>query len=108
MESIGVVVMKNKLSLENIEKIKSPRNGFFLQKIMKKNVKLCQKFWKQRLQTWINTHAQKFRVWFSKMKNMIWGIANSPFMMQKLFIVQKEKHLHTEHELDVFITNCKL
>ena len=37
-----------------------------------------------------------------------WKCSNYPFVMQKLFTVQKEKHLHTEHGLDVFLTNCKL
>ena len=39
---------------------------------------------------------------------MIGGVATTHFVMQKLFAVQKEKHLHTEHGLDVFLTNCKL
>ena len=33
---------------------------------------------------------------------MIGGVAATRFAMQKLFTVQKEKHLHTEHGLDVF------
>ena len=39
---------------------------------------------------------------------MIGCVATTHFVMQKLFIVQKEKHLHTEHGLDVFLINCKL
>ena len=42
------------------------------------------------------------------MKKMIGGVATTNFAMQKLFAVQKEKHLRTEHGLDVFKTNCKL
>ena len=64
--------------------------------------KFCQKFWKQRVQTWMTTHAQKFRIQFSKMKSMIGGVATTHFVMQILLTVQKEKHLHTEHGLDVF------
>ena len=38
---------------------------------------------------------------------MIGGVATIRFVMQtKLFTQQKEKHLNTEHELDVFLTNC--
>ena len=33
------------------------------------------------------------------MKNMIGGVATTHFVMQKLFTVQKEKHLHTEQGL---------
>ena len=33
---------------------------------------------------------------------MIGGVANTHLVMQKLFTVQKEKRLHTEHGLDVF------
>ena len=40
-----------------------------LEKILKKlfakgykNVQFCQKFWKQRLQTWMTTHVQKFKI----------------------------------------------
>ena len=36
------------------------------------------------------------------MKNMIGGVATTYSVMQKLFTVQKEKHLHTEHGLDFF------
>ena len=39
---------------------------------------------------------------------MIEGVATTHFVMQILFTVQKEKHLHTEHGLDVFLINCKL
>ena len=35
-------------------------------------------------------------------ENMIGGVATTHFVMQMLFTVQKEKHLHTEHGLDVF------
>ena len=80
--------------------MKAPETEF-LQKVLK-NVKFCQKFWKQRLQTWATTHVQKFRILFSKMKNLIGGVATTRFVMQILFTVQKEKHLHTEHGLDVF------
>ena len=38
-----------------LKKLKAP------EKVMK-NVKFCQKFWKQRLQTWMPTHVQKFRI----------------------------------------------
>ena len=38
---------------------------------------------------------------------MIGGVAITPFVMQILFTVQKEKHLHMEHGLDVFLINCK-
>ena len=41
------------------------------------------------------------------MKNMIGGVATTHFIMQILFTVQKEKLLHTEHGLDVFLINCK-
>ena len=34
---------------------------------------------------------------------MIGGVAATRFAMQELFTVQKEKHLHTEHGLDVFL-----
>ena len=43
-----------------LKKLKAPESEF-LQKVMK-NVKFCQKFWKQRLQTWMITHVQKFRI----------------------------------------------
>ena len=46
--------------LEKIMKKLKARETEFLQKVMK-NVKICQKFWQQRLQTWMTTHAQKFR-----------------------------------------------
>ena len=36
------------------------------------------------------------------MKNTIGDVATTHFVMQKLFTVQKEKHLHTELGLDVF------
>ena len=39
---------------------------------------------------------------------MIGGVATTHFVMQILFTVQKEKQLHTEHGLDVFLINCKL
>ena len=35
------------------------------------------------------------------MKNVIGGVATTHFVMQKLFTVLKEKHLPTEHGLDV-------
>ena len=38
---------------------------------------------------------------------MIGGVATNHFDNQKLSTVQKEKHLHTEHGLDVYLTNCK-
>ena len=38
---------------------------------------------------------------------MIGAVATTHSVMQKLFTVQKEKHLHTELVLDVFLTNCK-
>ena len=44
----------------------------------------------------------------SKMKKMIEGVATTYFVMQNLFTVQKKKHLHEEHGLDVFKINCKL
>ena len=47
-------------------------------------------------------HFQKIRIWFSKMKNMFGGVAATQFVMQKVFTVQKEKHLHTEQGFDVF------
>ena len=50
----------------------------------------------------MTTLAQKFKLWFSNMKNMIGGVAAAHFVMQKFFTVQKEKHLHTEHGRDVF------
>ena len=37
---------------------------------------------------------------------MIGGVATTHFVMQKLFTVQKEKHLHTKLGLDVFSLNC--
>ena len=89
-----------------MKKLKA-RETEFLQKVMK-NVKFCQKFWQQRLQTWMTTHAQKFRSCFSKMKNMIGGVATTHFVMQILFTVQKEKHLHTKHGLDVFLNKLLL
>ena len=46
--------------LEKIMKKLKARETEFLQKVMK-NVKFCQKFWQQRLQNWMTTHAQKFR-----------------------------------------------
>ena len=47
--------------LEKILKnLKTPETEF-LQKAMK-NVRFCQKFWKQRLQTWMTTHVQMFRI----------------------------------------------
>ena len=70
---------------------------FFLQKVMKK---FCPKFWRQSLQVWMTTRAQKIRICFSKMKIMIGGVANTYFDVQKLITVQKEKHLR----VDVFIT----
>ena len=51
--------------------------------------------------------ALKFSFWYSKMKKMIGGVAITHFVMQKLFTVQKKKQLHTEHGLDVFLTNCE-
>ena len=84
-----------------LKKLKAPETEFFCN-ILRKKVKFWQGFLKQRLQTWMTTHAQKFRIWFSKMKNTIGYVAITHFVMQILFIVQKEKHLHTEHGLDVF------
>ena len=49
----------------------------------------------------MTTVAQKFCIWYSKLKNIIEAVAATHFVMQKLFIVQKEKHFHTEHGLDV-------
>ena len=42
-----------------LKKLKAPETEF-LQKIMK-SVTFCQLFLKQKLQTWITTHVQKFR-----------------------------------------------
>ena len=36
---------------------------------------------------------------------MIGGVAITHFVMQVLFTVQTEKHLHTEHGLDVYLIN---
>ena len=36
------------------------------------------------------------------------GVATTHFVMQILFTVQKEKHLHTKRGLDIFLINCKL
>ena len=48
--------------LENIlKKLKAPETEFFA-KGYEKCKKFCQKFWKQRLQTWMTTHVQKFRI----------------------------------------------
>ena len=44
----------------------------------------------------------------SEMKNMNGGVATSDFVMQKVFTVQKEKHLHTEHGLDVFLSKLQI
>ena len=58
IESIGAVVMKKILRLKKLLKEQhAPETEFFSQNIMK-NVKFCQKFWKQMLQIWMTTHAQ--------------------------------------------------
>ena len=44
-----------------LKKLKAPETEFFLQKVIK-IVKFCQKFWKQRLKTWMTTHVQNFRI----------------------------------------------
>ena len=44
-----------------LKKLKAPETEFFA-KGLEKNVKFSQKFWKQRLQTWMTTHVQKFRI----------------------------------------------
>ena len=49
----------------------------------------------------MTTHAQKLQ--FQKTKNMIGGVATTFFVMQKLFTVQKEKHLHKEYGLEIFV-----
>ena len=77
----------------------------FLQKVMK-NVKFCQKFWKQRLQTWMTTHVQNFRIWFSKMKNMIGDVALTNFVMQILFTVQKKSFCIRNMDSMFFLKNC--
>ena len=56
--------------------MKAPETDF-LQKVMK-NVKFCQKFWKQRLQTWMTTHAQKFTFCF-KDEEYDWRCSNYSF-----------------------------
>ena len=43
-----------------MKKMKARETEFF-EKVMK-NEKLCKKFWQQRLQTWMTTHAQKFKI----------------------------------------------
>ena len=50
----------------------------------------------------MTTHAQNFRIWFSKIKKRIGGVGTTHFVIQKLYTVQKQKHLHAEHGLDVF------
>ena len=47
----------------------------------------------------MTTIALKFSFWYSKMKNMIGGVAAAHFVMQKLFTVQKEKHFNTERTM---------
>ena len=61
MESIGTVALKITRSLKKYLKNEKLQKRSFLQKVMN-NVKFCQKFWKQRLQTWMTTHIQKFRI----------------------------------------------
>ena len=39
---------------------------------------------------------------------MVGGVTATHFVMQKIFTVQKEKHLHTEHGLDVFLIKFQL
>ena len=102
MGSVEARITKDKLNLKNLEATEIE----FLQNVMQK-VRLFQNFWKQRLIIWMTTLALKFNFWYSKMKNMIGGIATTHLVLQKLFTVHKEKHLHTEDELDVFLTNCK-
>ena len=50
----------------------------------------------------MTTLAQKFSYWYLKMKNVIGSVAATHFDMKKLFNVQKEKVLHTEHGLEFF------
>ena len=51
-------------------------------------------------------YKKNYNFLYSKIKNMIGGLATNHFVMQKLFTVQKENQLHTEHGLDAFLTNC--
>ena len=37
--------------------------------------------------------AQRGRIWFSQLTNMIGGVANTNIVMQQIFTVQKEKLL---------------
>ena len=84
------------IELEKIlKKLRAPETEFFAKAYEK--CKILSEIWKQRLQTWMTTHAQKFRISYSKTKNLIGGVATTHFVMQKLLTVQKEKQLHTEN-----------
>ena len=55
-----------------------------------------------------SSNTKNKNYFLSKMEIMNGDVATTHFVMQILFTVQKEKHLHTEYGLDFFKINCKL
>ena len=54
-----------------------------------------------------NYPCPKVQNLISEKKKVIGSVSTNHFVMQRLFNVQKEKHLHTEDGLDVFLTISK-
>ena len=63
--------------------LKTPETEF--SRKVKKNVKLCQKIWKQSLQSWMTTHAQKSQNFVFKDEEYDCRCSNYPFRHAKTF-----------------------
>ena len=69
------------------------------------NCNILSEFLETKINNLDDYACPKIQFCYSKMKNMIGGVATTHFVMQNFFTVLKERHLPTEHGLDDFLTN---
>ena len=69
--------------------------------------KILSEFLKTKIINLDDYACPKVQFLYLNVKNLIAGLANTHFDMQKLFTVQKEKLLQTDMDSTFFLTNCK-
>ena len=85
--------------------MKAPEIDFFAKGY--KKCKILSEILKTKVTNLDDYACPKNQNMIFKVEEMIGGVATTHFVMQILFTVQKKKHLHTEHGLDVCLKNCK-
>ena len=107
MESIGVVVIKNIQSFKNIEKIKSSRNGVFLQKAMK-NVKILSEILKTKVMNLDDYSSPKIQNLIFKDAEYDWRSSDNPFCHAKTLHCAERKAFAYGTWSRCFLIDCEL